>query len=434
MAKAKVYLSANVYDAAVGRIDYIFNNFEKIYLSFSGGKDSGVMLNLVADYMREHKIGRKVGIMFIDLEGQYKLTIDYIMEELTKNADLFDVFWVCLPINLRNAVSMYQPFWTPWDPAHKDKWIRPMPEFAGVITESNNQFPFFSKHMEFEKFVQEFGKWYAGGKKTACLVGIRSDESLNRFRTIAMQSKEMLSNLNWTTRMGGGKLYNCYPIYDWKTEDIWVANARFGWNYNRLYDMYYKAGVPLASQRICQPYGDDQRIGLNLFRVIEPATWARIVNRVSGANFGNIYSGKQIMGYRNVKLPPGHTWRSYTKLLLATLPKEMADHYRQRFVKFIRFWNRKGSVVPDGFLPMLPDGAMVTQRTSARGHGKPLVIYKKIPDKLLSRWEVQRAGPSWRRMAICILKNDHLCRGLSFSQTRQQWARMRELLEKYGNI
>jgi predicted phosphoadenosine phosphosulfate sulfurtransferase len=393
------------------------------------------MLNLVVDYMRKHKIRKKVGILFIDLEGQYKLTIEYIKNVLARGAGLFEVYWVCLPINLRNAVSVFQPFWTPWEPALEDKWIRPMPDFPGVITEANNPFPFFTKYMEFEQFVQAFGRWYAGKKKTACLVGIRSDESLNRFRTIAMKDKDMISNLNWTTKVFSDcGLYNCYPIYDWTTHDIWVVNAMFGWSYNRLYDMYYKAGVPLSKQRICQPFGDDQRAGLHLFRVIEPETWARVVNRVSGANFGNIYSGNSILGYRNVKLPAGHSWRSYTKLLLATLPTETARHYRERFIKFIKYWHRVGSAV-DPKEPWLPPDAVITRKRSTRGRkNKVLVRYIRIPDTIPARLETRKVAPTWRRMAICILKNDQLCKSLSFSQTRQQRERIRTLLEKYGDM
>ena len=47
------------------------------------------------------------------------------------------------------------------------------------------RFPFYHHRMEFEEFVPAFGDWYGGGKMTACLVGIRTDESLNRWRTIA---------------------------------------------------------------------------------------------------------------------------------------------------------------------------------------------------------------------------------------------------------
>ncbi|MDR1124183.1 MAG: DUF3440 domain-containing protein [Elusimicrobiota bacterium] len=432
----KRYLIKDVYTAACERIDYIFKNFEKVYISFSGGKDSGVMLNLVVDYMRRNNIEKKTGILFVDLEGQYNYTVEYIKTTLQKNADLFESYWCCMPLNLRNAVSVFEPFWTPWDLRHRDKWIREYPDFPGVITEQNHKFPFFRKYMEFEEFIVRFGRWYAGAEKTACLVGIRSDESFNRFRTIASKSKRTLSNLNWTTKISGkGRLYNCYPIYDWKTEDVWVANAKLGWEYNKLYDLYYKAGVPLSNQRICQPYGDDQRIGLNLFRVIEPQTWAKTVNRVSGANFGNIYAGHSAMGYRNVKLPRGHTWKSYTKLLLATLPKETADNYKSKFIRFIRYWHRTGSVVPAEYLKIFPSGAVSCGGLSTRGRrGRRLTVFKRIPDCLPCRLEIKKLAPTWRRMAICILKNDQLCKSLSFSQTKKQRERMKVLLEKYGTI
>jgi len=428
----KKYLNKNVYESSVDRVDFIFKNFEKVYISFSGGKDSGVMLNLVIDYMRKNNITQKIGVLFVDLEGQYRLTIDYVKNILTKNSDLFDVYWCCLPLNLRNSLSVFEPFWTPWDLSSRDKWIREYPDFP-CITEKNNPFSFFKKYMEFENFICKFGEWYAGGKKTACLVGIRSDESFNRFRTIALKDKSMLNNLNWTTKISKiEELYCCYPIYDWRDRDIWIGNYKFDWDYNELYNLFYKAGLRLNQMRICQPYGDDQRIGLNLFRVIEPQTWAKTVNRVSGANFGNIYCGNRILGYRNVRLPKGHTWESYTKLLLETLPKETADYYKSKFGKFIRYWKTTGSVVNTSWLP---EGAIISGKLSTRGNKNlPLVIYKKIPDKLPMWAESKKLGPSWRRMAICILKNDQLCRSLSFGQTKKQRERMQTLLEKYKII
>ncbi|EHL5833719.1 DUF3440 domain-containing protein [Salmonella enterica] len=47
-------------------------------------------------------------------------------------------------------------------------------------------------------------------------------------------------------------VYNAYPIYDWCTDDIWTANARFGWDYNQLYDLFYYAGVPLHLMRVAK--------------------------------------------------------------------------------------------------------------------------------------------------------------------------------------
>ena len=71
-------LGINVLEAARERISWTFDNFPKIYLSFSGGKDSTVMLHLVmAEAIKRDK---KNGVLFVDLEGQYKLTIDHIQE------------------------------------------------------------------------------------------------------------------------------------------------------------------------------------------------------------------------------------------------------------------------------------------------------------------------------------------------------------------
>lgn len=427
----KKYVDKNVYDAAKERIKFVFSNFERVYVSFSGGKDSSVLLHLCLEYVRKHKMKRKLGVLFVDLEGQYSITIDFVGKMLRENADIIEAYWCCLPLTLRNAVSVFQPFWTCWDAEHRDKWVREYPDFPGLITERNNPFPFFRRQMEFEEFVFEFGKWYSNGKKTACLVGIRSDESLNRYRTIKSRSKIMINGRNWTTKTAKN-VYNAYPIYDWTVKDVWVANAKFGWPYNRLYDMLYKAGVPLASQRICQPYGDDQRKGLNLYRAIEPDTWARVVNRVSGANFGNIYCGNRILGYRNVKLPKGHTWKSYCKMLLATLPEELARHYRKKFKRFMLWWFRRGSPVDSESLKELPAEAVITGRKSV--YMENIVRYRSIPDCLDNGFEQRKLAPSWRRMCICILKNDHLCMSLSFSQTKRQQERMKELLEKYKSL
>lgn len=219
------------------------------------------------------------------------------------------------------------------------------------------------------------------------------------------------------------------------TEDIWTANGKFGWDYNHLYDLFYKAGVPLSKQRICQPYGDDQRIGLNLFRAVEPETWERVVARVVGANFGNIYAGGKLLGYRTIKLPAGHTWQSYTKFLLATLPPELAEHYRTKFNTFMKHWQEVGSPIPEEFKDNIPAEAEVLDTLATRGKkDKNLLRYKEIPDSLDNGFEQKKLAPSWRRMAMCILKNDNLCKSLSFAQTKQQAERQKMLMEKYKKI
>ncbi|WP_407921268.1 phosphoadenosine phosphosulfate reductase family protein [Aliivibrio salmonicida] len=262
----KIGLEYDVNTAARQRINVILDGFEHFYVSFSGGKDSGVLLNLVIEESRKRN-RLPVDVLIIDLEAQYKCTIEYINEMVSKNE--INAFWVCLPLSLRNSVSQFQPKWICWDPGVSNKWLRDFPDSDAVI-KNTDYFPFYTFGMEFEEFVLKFSKWYASIKKTkcACLVAIRSDESLNRYRTIKNNHKRKYLNYKWTTKISDD-VFNAYPIYDWRVTDIWIANGKFKYLYNKIYDLMQQAGVSLAQQRLCQPFGDDQRKGLWLYQILE---------------------------------------------------------------------------------------------------------------------------------------------------------------------
>lgn len=384
-------IGIDVLTAAQQRISWVFDRFPKVYVSFSGGKDSTVMLHLVMDEAIKRQ--RKVGVLFIDLEGQYKLTIDHVQTCYDLYRDYLEPFWCCLPIHLRNAVSMYQHHWICWDDEARPSWVRDFPE--GAITNPEH-FPFFRKGMEFEEFVPEFGKWYGQGQETCCFVGIRADESLNRYRTVSAFGKAHLEDKLWTSLVLPN-LYNAYPIYDWKTQDIWTYQGKNkGKPYNRLYDLMYQAGLSIHQSRICQPYGDDQRKGLWLFHLIEPETWGRIVARVNGANQGAMYvqESGNIMGYRRISKPPQHTWKSFAALLLSSMPPKTREHYENKVATFQKWWLERG----------YPDG---------------------IPDEAPYELETKREVPSWRRVCKALLRNDYWCKGMSFTQHRS------EAYEKY---
>lgn len=386
----KFGIGIDVFTAARERIAWTFDNFPRVYLSFSGGKDSTVMLHMVMD--EAVKRGRKVGVLFIDLEGQYKLTIDFIKKCYEMYAANIEPFWCCLPIHLRNAVSVYETHWAAWDPDKKEAWIRELPD--NCINDPSF-FPFYHDKMEFEEFVPLFGEWYGQGEPCACFVGIRSDESLNRYRTVSSGKKQMLDGKRWTTLVSPGKcntLYNVYPIYDWRTADIWTYQGKHPRKpYNQLYDRMYKAGLSIHQMRICQPYGDDQRRGLWLFHLIEPETWARVVARVNGANSGALYvqESGNMTGYRRVSKPPGHTWRSFARLLINSMPPKTKEHYENKMFLFCQWWEKRGY---------------------AEG----------IPDESDYDLEAARKVPSWRRVCKSLLRNDYWCKGLSFTQHRSE--------------
>jgi predicted phosphoadenosine phosphosulfate sulfurtransferase len=397
MSTLKRYKQKNVHEAARDRINYVFDHFNRVYVSFSGGKDSTVMLHMVAEEAIRRK--RRFGVLVIDLEAQYSCTMEHISKILDQYADHIDPYWVCLPLLLRNAVTQYEPRWCCWEPGAEEIWVRPLPKHKGVISDLN-YFPFFKPRMEFEEFMVLFGVWYGNGEPAVAFVGIRADESLNRFRTVASKSKQTYQGKQFTTLVEGN-LYNAYPIYDWKTSDIWVFHAKTGLQHNPLYDRMHMAGLTINQMRICQPYGDDQRRGLWLYHLIEPLSWFKVVARVNGANSGALYVQEtgNVMGYNRITKPKGHTWKSFCSLLLASLPKSTREHYLDKFRSFIKGWNGRG--------------------------------YDVIPDEAPKVLENAQWAPSYRRLCRVILRNDWWCKGLGLTQPKSAaYGQYLELVKK----
>ncbi len=397
---SKQYLGISVLEAARERIAWTFDTFPRVYASISFGKDSGAMMHLVIDEARRRN--RKVGVLFVDLEGQYQLTIDHAQEMMDQYRDVIEPYWVCLPIHLRNAVSMFETHWICWEPGREADWIRQPPPMA--ITDET-AFPFFHRGMEFEEFVPAFGHWYAQGELCACFVGIRSDESLNRWRTIAGHGTKFRDEYGTARRYTNyisQTLYNIYPIYDWKVQDLWTYFGKFGKAHNHLYDLMHKAGLTLSQMRICQPYGDDQRRGLWLFHLIEPETWARVVARVNGANSGAqfVQESGNVSGYKKIARPTGMTWQEFAVLLLESLPPRTREHFSNKIAQFIHWYQMRG----------YPNG---------------------IPDEGDAKDEADKKTPSWRRVCKMLLRNDYWAKSLSFSQNKSDaYQRYLKLMEK----
>lgn len=423
----------NVLEASKERIKFVFDRFEEITLSFSGGKDSSVMMHLVAQEAKKRK--RKVGLLMIDLEAQYKKTIDHALEMVKKYENCFEVFWVSLPIHLRNAVSVFEPQWVCFEPSAKNKWVRSPPSLA--ITDQEF-FPFYKYAMEFEDFVVEFDKWYStrnGGSKklTASFVGIRTQESLNRWKAIHQHMDCHFLNKKYLNKVDQ-YVINVYPIFDWKTEDIWKAVGDNEWEYNKIYDEMYQSGRSINDCRICQPYGDDQRKGLDLFRQCEPETWEKVVTRVSGANYGNIYCNTELLGNRKVVIPPGMTWRKYLDFLLDTIPLWQKMWYKHKFKIFMDNWDEKFEEYISNNIykygePIQNKIKVFAERWRNQKH---IPVEDRILDEEDRDIERIPLAPSYRRMAKTVYKNDLVCFELGHGRTSNLYYILQSYREKYG--
>lgn len=431
----RVYKEINVYDATIERFDFIFENFERIYLSFSGGKDSGLMLNMILKYMRDRNITKKIGIQIMDNEANYQASIDFMHRILQANSDLLEVYWCCMPITLPCTVSAYEIDWQCWGEKDKERWVRPMPTEDYIVNMNNHPFgDKFIENMNYNHFWDMFAEWYSQGKTTANLIGIRAQESLNRFRAIMNAQKQTMKGMAWTKK-NTPNVYNVYPIYDWKTRDVWIANDKFNWDYNKLYDVFYLAGVPVEKMRVASPFMSESKSSLNLYRVIDGHTWARLCARVSGANFIATY-GKQL-NYRSFTLPNGHTWKSFVKFLLDTLPKESAENFKQRFIQSILYWGRVGRGLHDDVIEDLKTNNVRFTINGTTPHGKNELKRVKIkvpPDELDCLKSHNSEVTSWKRFALTILKNDHTCKYMGLSPTKHQMERQKIIQRKYSGV
>lgn len=380
----KRMLGIDVLQASKERIAWAFDTFEHIYVSFSGGKDSTCMTHLVLE--EAIKRNRKVGLLFIDWEIQYALTIEHVKNIFTQYKDHIYPYWVAIPLLTDNACSQFEPEWISWEHGKKDIWVR-QPDEMSITDEST--FPFYYYPMTFEEFVPQFGDWFGKGEPTACFVGIRTRESLNRWRTLNNKRKNKYEDKMFTS-MVSDSTYNVYPIYDWKAEDDWTYLGKYHKSYNVLYDRMYQAGLSLHQMRVDEPFGDTTRRSLWMYQIIEPQTWAKMVLRTSGANSGSLYSKEMgnILGNGKVTLPPNHTWESFSKFLLDTMPKNVAEHYKDKIAVYIKWYMDRG-------------------------------YENGIPDEGDYRLEMDGKIPSWRRICRTLLRNDYWCKGLGFSPTKQ---------------
>jgi len=422
----------DVYELAMQRIAILFSEFDNIYVSFSGGKDSGVMLNLCIRYIRENNLKGKIGVFYMDYEIQYSETVKYVDRVLQANSDIIEVYRVCAPFKVTTCTSMHQAYWRPWDSDCKEFWVRDMP----ADSYQKADFPFYSPAIWDSEFYILFAQWYhllKNAKKTCCLVGIRTQESTHRWQTVYGNKRtRMYYQLKWTKQISKN-IYNAYVIYDWLTTDIWTANGRFGWDYNRLYDLYYQAGVPLEKQRVASPFLLAAQENLHLYKAIDPDTWGKMICRVNGVNFTALYGNTSVVAQKKVSLPKGYTWESYMYFLLSTLPEETRRSYLQKLSVSINFWRKRGGCLPEKTIKKLQTCGIeieVLDHTNYRTD--------KYPVRMEYQDDIDIPGfkylPTFKRMCICILRNDHLCKYMGFAMTRKEIETRKNIMDFYQGI
>ena len=186
--------------------------------------------------------------------------------------------------------------------------------------------------------------------------------------------------------------------------------------------------------RVASPFMSESKSSLNLYRIIDGHVWSRLCARVSGANFIATY-GKQLT-YRSFTLPKNHTWKSFTKFLLKTLPNQSSVNFKNRFIQSLKYWWRIGRGLPKEVIKDLKNNNIYFKLGEKTRHGnKDKDCVRMIPPDHLDMLRCHNSEvTSWKRFVITILKNDHTCKYLGLAPTQEQAKRQRQIQLKYKKL
>lgn len=314
----KIYSSKNVFDAALDRIRYLFDEFENIIVSFSGGKDSTVVLNLALK-IAEEKGRLPLKVLFIDQEAEWRAVIEYM--KIVMYDPRVEPWWMQIPLRLYNSTSTTENWLHCWDDEAKDKWIHPQDPISKKINNYGTD--------RFKKlFTKIVGVEFAD-QRTANLAGVRCEESTARTLglTHGITYKHITYGNENNKRLNH---YTFYPIYDWSVQDVWKSVHDNSWPYCSIYDDFYSYGLPLKDMRVSNVHHETAVKVLFILQEIDPEVWERLTKRLPGINtagqlkFDSITTPKELPAMFK-------DWTEYRDYLLENLCNE--ESIKQDFIK-----------------------------------------------------------------------------------------------------
>lgn len=210
-----IYTDQNVYEAALDRIEKIYNSHDEVWVSFSGGKDSLAMLKLVEEYFDREKISDKINVLFRDEEVINGVIRDFVLSYAKNPRYNFRYYTTQLESEI--YILGEKRKYIQWD--ENRKWVVDKPEIGITLKGVYNQ-------INFDSVV------YETRKRVCTLVGIRASESLMRFAGI---TSSKVSYLTKNPNVKNGTLGK--PIYDWEEKDIFKYFYDKNIQYCQVYDM-----------------------------------------------------------------------------------------------------------------------------------------------------------------------------------------------------
>ena len=287
-AGTRIYLSSNVYDKALDRIDRIFDEFENVIVRVSGGKDSTVLLHLALKVAEARK-RLPLPIYWIDQEAEWQATVDIVTQWMER--DDVKPIWLQVPFRITNATSQEDKWLTCWEPEREADWIHPKHPLARHenVYGVDRLKPLFAMSIR-----EEYGL-----EPVASLTGVRAQESPNRRK--GLTSFLTYKDITWGAKefkppgIPYAPHYLFHPIYDWGFEDVWKCIHDEGLPYNAIYDAQYRHGIPVQKMRVSSLQHETSLYALFILQEFEPETYERMVDRIHGIDAAGKFGADDFM-------------------------------------------------------------------------------------------------------------------------------------------
>ena len=279
----KIFLNTNVYDEAIKRINYLFDEFDEVVIANSGGKDSTVIKELTL-MVAEQRGRLPVKMLFIDQEVEYRMVIEYM--RIAMKDKRVDPKWLQIPLKMPNSLSMYEPYHISWEKGKE--WMRPQEE----ISIKENVFGADSWTSGVNGVFNSILEHWFPDKKACYVSGVRTEESPTRLA--GLTTGKTYKHITWG-KILNKKLdhYTFYPIWDWNLSDVWKYIFDNNFKYCKIYDELYRYGIPPHRMRVSSLHHETAVHSLFFLQEVEKDTWDSLVKNyhiclIVGKNTGII--------------------------------------------------------------------------------------------------------------------------------------------------
>jgi len=324
----------NVFEATKERISFMFDNYDNISVSISGGKDSTVLFHLIND--EAIKRDRKFICYFLDQEAEYAGTVEWM--EWAMNQPNVIPYWYQVPIYMTNAVSQEQLYLFAWGDG--EEWVRDKHPLA--IQRIKGNYP---------KRFYKFNYWHESNLAklpgtTISVIGLRAQESPDRW--FAVTGGEVDAGLYWLRKnIRRTSIDLSFPLADWKHEDVWKYLIDNKKKYNKVYDLMYMHGYKLHQMRVSNLIHEKAFHSLGDLQELEPETYERLCRRLKGVHCAGIYANEPMV-YSIRKLPSAFkSWKDYRVHLLSNIHPELKRIFDYQFARFYNAEVEKGGKLDD---------------------------------------------------------------------------------------